>query len=50
VRRGQVALTLAQQAHCGQRLLAEGEIRIGCVDAETFRPHRIPNNLLEALA
>ena len=30
-------------------LLCEGSIRIGCVDAATFRPRRIPIDLLTAL-
>jgi acyl-CoA thioester hydrolase len=30
-------------------LLAEGEIRIGCVDAGTFAPRRIPTAILDAL-
>ena len=30
-------------------LLAEGEIRIGCVDQETFRPRRIPIEVLHTL-
>jgi acyl-CoA thioester hydrolase len=36
------SLRIAQQAWRGSTLLAEGEIRIGCVDAGTFRPRRIP--------
>jgi len=28
----------------------EGEIRIGCVDAGTFRPQRIPSPILERIA
>ncbi len=30
-------------------LLCEGSIRIGCVDAATFRPRRIPTDILSAL-
>ena len=39
---GRASMTIAQQAWRGSELLAEGEIRIGCVDAGTFRPCRIP--------
>jgi acyl-CoA thioester hydrolase len=39
---GRASLVVAQQAWRGACLLAEGEIRIGCVDAGTFRPRRIP--------
>lgn len=50
---GRVAMTLAQQAWRiapGERtLLAEGSIRIGCVDAGTFKTRRIPTELLCAI-
>ncbi len=58
---GRASITVAQQAWRrggdGQAgsdaapplLLAEGSIRIGCVDAGTFRPRRIPIDLLQAL-
>jgi acyl-CoA thioester hydrolase len=44
---GRASMTLAQQAWRGDALLAQGSIRIGCVDAGTFKPRRIPNELLE---
>lgn len=47
--RGQASLGVAQQAWRAQDLLAEGSIRIGCVDLGTFRPRRIPNDILLAL-
>ena len=47
---GQASMTIAQQALRGEVLLAEGEIRIGCVDSGTFRPRRIPTSLFSALA
>ena len=43
---GRVSLTLLQQARRDGALLAEGTVRIGCVDAGTFRPRRIPNELI----
>jgi len=50
---GRVSMRLAQQAFrsdgAQRTLLAEGEIRIGCVDVGTFRTRRIPNELLRAL-
>jgi acyl-CoA thioester hydrolase len=46
---GRASMQLAQQAWRGTELLAEGEIRIGCVDAHTLRPRRIPEPLLQAL-
>ena len=48
--RGAASMLIAQQAWRDQTLLAEGEIRIGCVDRETFRPRRIPNEVLQSLA
>ena len=47
---GRAQLLIAQQARRGDALLADGEIRIGCVDAGTFRPRRIPNEVLDCLA
>lgn len=47
---GRASLTLFQQAWRGAELLAEGEIRIGCVDALTLRPRRLPDTLLERIA
>ena len=50
---GRASMTLHQQAWCtggtAPVLLAEGEIRIGCVDAGTFAPRRIPTAILDAL-
>ena len=47
--RGKASLRIAQQAWCGDRLLAEGEIRIGCVERATMKPTRIPGPILEAI-
>lgn len=47
---GRASLTLKQRATRGATMLAEGTIRIGCVEAGTFRPRRIPNAILERLA
>jgi len=47
---GRASMNIAQQAWRGSALLAEGDIRIGCVDEGTFRPRRIPNELLDTLA
>lgn len=46
---GGASMTLFQQAWRAQELLAEGEIRVGCVDAGSLRPRRIPAALLERL-
>ena len=47
---GRASMTMAQQAWCGENLLAEAEVRIGCVDAQRMRPCRIPDQLLHRLA
>ncbi len=47
--RGTASMTLAQQAWRGNTLLAQGQIRIGCVDAGTFRPRRIPTAVTDTL-
>ncbi len=50
---GTASMTIAQQAWCGEvgqgALLAEGDIRIGCVDHGTFRPRRIPKEVMSTL-
>ena len=46
---GKASLALDQQALRGGDVLAEGRIRIGCVDARTLRPRRIPPNLLASI-
>jgi acyl-CoA thioester hydrolase len=46
---GRASFTLDQQAWCGPTLLAEGSIRIGCVDADSLRPRRIPEHVLHAM-
>ena len=43
------SLLLAQQAWRGNELLADGSIRIGCVDAQSFKPCRIPTSLCDLL-
>ena len=50
---GRARMTIAQQAwRHGARadgVLAEGTIRIGCVDAGTFKPRRIPISIAGAI-
>ena len=49
VRAGAASLTIRQQACRDQELLAEGVIRIGCVDPVNLKPRRIPVAVMEAL-
>lgn len=46
---GRATLGIEQQAWRDDALLAQGSIRIGCVDAGTFKPRRIPTELLQAI-
>ena len=46
---GLASMTVAQQARRAGRLLAEGTIRVGCVDLGTFRPRRVPDDILAKL-
>ena len=49
---GRASMNLFQQARCGERLLAEGQIRIGCVQSSSqldFKPNRLPAALMAAL-
>lgn len=47
---GRASMSFAQQAWCGPRLLAEGTIRVGCVDASSWRPRRMPDLVLALIA
>ena len=46
---GQASLEIAQEARRAGELLADGTIRIGCVELGTFRPCRIPNDIRQSL-
>jgi acyl-CoA thioester hydrolase len=46
---GAASMVIAQQAWRDDTLLAEGRIRIGCVQAATLRPCRIPKQVLQAI-
>lgn len=43
------SVLLHQQAWCGTQLLAEGSIRVGCVDALRFKPRRMPAEITKHL-
>ena len=48
--RGTASMLIQQQAWREQTLVAEGEIRIGCVDHHSFRPRRIPAEVVALIA
>jgi acyl-CoA thioester hydrolase len=39
------SMRLSQEARRGEQLLCDGEIRIGCVEAATLKPCRIPADI-----
>jgi acyl-CoA thioester hydrolase len=43
-------LSLAQTALRGSALLADSRITLACVEADSFRPKRLPKPILDALA
>ena len=46
---GRASFTLEQAAWCQGQLLAQGRIRVGCVDAATLRPRRIPEHVIDLM-
>jgi acyl-CoA thioester hydrolase len=46
---GRASMLLEQQVWRGDALLAQVQVRVGCVDAHTLAPRRMPANVLEAL-
>lgn len=49
VERGRASLLIEQQARRRGDVLAEGSIRIGFVEAQSFKPCRIPQQILECI-
>lgn len=48
-RLGRASVDFVQQAWCGERLLATGEIRVACIERATFKPAAIPPDVFAAL-
>jgi len=46
---GGASMRMTQQALRDEQLLCEGAIRIGCVDARSFKPRRIPAEITARL-
>jgi acyl-CoA thioester hydrolase len=49
IAKGRASLMIDQQALRSGSLLAEGSIRIGCVDCASFKPIRMPPFILDKL-
>ncbi|MCU6435645.1 tol-pal system-associated acyl-CoA thioesterase [Undibacterium sp. Jales W-56] len=47
---GRASVQFIQEAWCGDRLLASGKIKVGCVSASAVRPAPIPHDILEKIA
>ena len=47
---GKASMEIEQQVWREQTLLARGLVRVGCVNARSMRPQRIPDHLLPLLA
>jgi acyl-CoA thioester hydrolase len=47
---GKASIALEQQAWCGDVLLAQGTVRVGCVSGGSLRPCRIPEPVALRLA
>ena len=48
-RRSYTRLSFVQQVWRGPDLLTEGHIGVACVNAGTFRPRALPNDLLKSI-
>ena len=46
---GRASMTIRQQALLKNKVLCEGTIRIGWVNAASLQPRRIPQNIIESL-
>ena len=49
-RLGRASVQFAQEAWCGDRLLATGTIKVGCVGTISIRPSAIPADVLAKLS
>jgi acyl-CoA thioester hydrolase len=49
ISKGRASLGIEQHALRGSQLLAQGHIRIGCVEQSSFKPTRVPGFILDKL-
>ncbi|MFZ6774468.1 tol-pal system-associated acyl-CoA thioesterase [Undibacterium sp. SXout7W] len=47
---GRASVHFIQEAWCGERLLATGKIKVGCVDAHSVRPAAIPAEVMAKIS
>src|SRR4030042_6982041 len=48
-RRGAASLTLKQEVRRGNEVLASGEVRVACLDAQRFAPVAIPKHVADTV-
>jgi len=48
-RRGAASLTLKQEVRRGDEVLASGEVRVACLDAQRFAPVAIPKHIADTV-
>jgi len=46
---GRASVQFAQKAYCGDRLLAEASVKVGCVDIATVRPRSLPDDVADKM-
>jgi acyl-CoA thioester hydrolase len=49
-RLGRASVQFVQEAWCGDRLLASGQIKVGCVGASSIRPMAIPDHVVRLIS
>ena len=49
-RLGRASVQFVQEAWCGERLLASGQIKVGCVGATSIRPMAIPDHVVRLIS
>lgn len=49
-RLGRASVQFLQEAWCGDRLLATGKIKVGCVGTTSVRPTAIPEQIVQLIA
>jgi acyl-CoA thioester hydrolase len=47
---GAASISFAQRILRGEEVLIEGTVRVACLDAQSFRPKRLPTALISAFA
>ena len=46
---GRASIAFAQKAYCGELLLVEASVKVGCVDIATVRPRSLPGDVADKM-